>query len=253
MKYKNINTGEEAILLEGHDSFYKVSNGGTVPSRFIEDNCSWEIMDEKEYEILEYRCDKLGLNIIAKLKDDGLYHFDGGTYYSPTSTISNINYKIHSVKRLSDGEVFTIGDDINFNDKEIAKLLEIQFEIDPIDKGKGTLCFVNDHEVLGKWWTIDKLSKIKESLFKTVDGIDIYGGEYIYAVSDDFQLLYTSFARKSDETIRSFSTKDAAKEWIRKNKTFKLSDIKRVLEDELYSHSWVMIDVDKILEKLAQS
>ncbi len=91
MKYKHKITGEEATLLE---DYYQV-DGDVVPKRFIEDSCDWEKLVEKDYEIIRYGDEK------GNLWDNGeciaSYLGDGKTH-------------IFSVKRLSDGEVFTVDD-----------------------------------------------------------------------------------------------------------------------------------------------
>lgn len=221
MKYEHKTTGEEATLLE---DYYQV-DGDVVPKRFIEDSNDWEKVIEKDYEIIRYGDEKGNLwengECAASLLGDGKSH-------------------IFAVKRISDGEVFTVGDNINFNEKGTAKLLKIQFEIASIDKGKGTLCFVNDHEFLGKWWTVDKLSKVKEPLFKTVDGIDIYDGEQVFCLQrDDNDNLSGNIAEVSttpypfNNTVPVFAKKENAEKYIQDNsKRFSLNDIKRIVKEQ---------------------
>lgn len=244
MKYKHKITGEEAFKSETFADYYHVDTN-MIPKRFIEDSNDWEKLEEKDYEILSL----IGL-------DGSIVHKIGYTFPECFQTLVDAkdSFKIHSVKRLTDGEVFTVGDNINFNDKGVAKLLEIQFEIAPADKGKGTLCFVNDHEFLGKWWTVDKLSKIKKSLFTTVDNVEIYGGESIYAVSDDFQLLHCSFAQEKDKSIRSFSTKENAEKYILRHKPLlSLDDLLSVWsnyrDDELFSTSPLFHSFEELATK----
>ena len=68
----------------------------------------------------------------------------------------------------------------------------------------------------GKW-----VEKVKP-IFKDLEGNDIYKGDAIYLVSDDFHLLYSSFAEQRDEKLRVFKTQEKAQEYInrRKPKTF---------------------------------
>jgi len=85
--------------------------------------------------------------------------------------------------------------------------------------------------------------EIKEPIFVTEDGVDVFEGDSIYTVSDNFQLLYTSFALKIDKTVRSFAEKENAEKYIEDNqKKFSLSDIreaiKYVLPDELGYKNW---------------
>lgn len=76
-----------------------------------------------------------------------------------------VGWTIHSVKRLSDGEIFTIGDNIEFLATGTGKLLRIEFESAPGDKGKGILSFVSDNNMIGKWWDIKDLRKTKDLFF----------------------------------------------------------------------------------------
>lgn len=98
--------------------------------------------------------------------------------------------------------------------------------------------------------TKNLLSKIFiKPLFTTVDGKDIFIGDSVYAVSDDFQLLYTSYADESDRTIRSFSTKVAAEKYIEQNKPkYSEKDILEAVNN--WSHSSISIgDINIYLEK----
>lgn len=59
---------------------------------------------------------------------------------------------------------------------------------------------------------------IKQCIYVTVDNVEIFGGESIYGVTDDFQLTYTSIATKENvKEVRVFSTKEAAEKYIREN------------------------------------
>ena len=123
---------------------------------------------KKDYEILSF-FNTTNKCIFYKIKDGKYSSFkeaEIGTF-KEDEVLCMSHFTIHSVKRLSDGEVFTIGDEINFNNIGTGKLLEIQFEVAPIDKGTGRLCFVHNHKTLGRWWNINELSKINSVLFTT--------------------------------------------------------------------------------------
>lgn len=222
MKYKHKTTGEEVKINEANSNLYCTEKYEQIPRRFIENSCDWEKVIEKDYEIIRYGDEKGNLwengECVASLLGDGKSH-------------------IFSVKRISDGEIFTVGDNINFNDKGTAKLLEIQFEIAPADKGKGTLCFVNDHEFLGKWWTVDKLSRVKEPLFKTVDNVEIYEGEKVFCLhrNDDDELTgdiaeVGTTPYPFNNTVPVFAKKENAETYIKQNeKRFSLNDIEKAL------------------------
>lgn len=195
----------------------------------------WEEVVEKakEYEILSFYAKNIGD------KDEVNKHYiwyetsKGSNLWSRMQNITspytteeilkNKNYAIHSVRRLSDGEVFTIGDEINFNNIGTGKLLEIQFEVAPIDKGTGRLCFVHNHKTLGRWWNINELSKVNSVLFTTVDGVDIREGDDFYEANLKHGITrWTTeyFVIYMNENIAKtlFSTKEKAEEYILLNK-----------------------------------
>ena len=186
----------------------------------------WEKVVEKDYEILSY----ITINSeIIKYQDLDINDDCNCDKY----------LKIHSIKRLSDGEIFTIGDKINFNNMGIGKLLEIDFERAPIDKGKGILCFVNDNKTLGDWWNINQLS-ISRSLFTTEDGVDIFKSDTFYYVKFT---QYDNTMGKPFEVVKGnhptfeyepqyekyFSTKEKAEEYILLNKPcLSINDVAKV-------------------------
>ena len=212
----------------------------------------WELIVEKDYEILSY----ITINSeIIKYQDLDINDDCNCDKY----------LKIHSIKRLSDGEIFTIGDKINFNNMGIGKLLEIDFERAPIDKGKGILCFVNDNKTLGDWWNINQLS-ISRSLFTTEDGVDIFKSDTFYYVKFT---QYDNTMGKPFEVVKGnhptfeyepqyekyFSTKEKAEEYILLNKPcLSYKDIETIIT----TSSKMRIDLlrrvkDKIKLKIQQS
>lgn len=71
--------------------------------------------------------------------------------------------------------------------------------------------------------TVEKAKKYeekhKEPILTTEDNEDIFGGESIYSVTDDFQLCYTSIATKENvQGIRVFAKRENAEEYILMNK-----------------------------------
>lgn len=152
----------------------------------------WEKVVEKDYEILSliedkfiYLCDKYSKDYIHQL-------------------FNTIGVNIHSVKRLSDGEIFTIGDYV-----EIIKSTNPCCE-------KGTI------EDFNFWlYNINNLKKVKQKLFTTEDGVDIYEDDYSYGVHnskfDIVKIKHTSTVYVGDNFIE-FSTKEKAEEYVLMNK-----------------------------------
>lgn len=180
----------------------------------------WEKVVEKDYEVL---------SIISNFKY--IFYKNKNNLYLPKKGIYSPGLKgfpledvnvpanglyIHSVKRLSDGSIWTIGE--KTTDGVITK-----FEI--LD---GVLIvFIYDVT----WFKLDLLEKAKQPLFKTEDGVDIYEGDHWVRVRlSDFSIL--GIYGDAIGTIKTFSTKEAAEEYILMNQPcLCLNDIQHLLKD----------------------
>lgn len=223
------------IVTKKYDSVYSTDTSGVTCVNLCKEQVEnypefWEKVVEKDYEILSFISNLTGsINI---KKENGKfsaenYHLLG--YYEESIYLSSNDYKIHSIKRLSDGEIFTIGDVLidSCNTKHGKfQLNEIKFEIAPADKGTGKLTFIHDHPILGKWIPLENLQKVKQPLFKTENGIDIYEGDIIHWVNTyDYNYLYPlPFSTKAVELLNAdsiykvFSSRELAEDWLIFNK-----------------------------------
>jgi hypothetical protein len=124
----------------------------------------------------------------------------------------NYNYPIHSVRRLSDGEVFTIGDNTDYG---VINRFEIKG-----DKYATLFAAFNDSCIMQSIKSIEKV-KPKVPLFQSTDMVDIFDQQSYYGVNDEFNIL-ACCAHKTmiDFSYRncSFSTRQKAEEWIIWNK-----------------------------------
>jgi hypothetical protein len=130
-------------------------------------------------------------------------------------------YTIFSVKRLSDGEVFTVGDKFKANiggEDVIRTIQRIEVEGDRITIGhqSGTL---TNQKGIGIFHTI---KKVKQPIFLTHNGIDIFEGDTVWYVNKEnlyhdyaIALARTSF---NSNTHAYFLTREGAEEYIEKNK-----------------------------------
>lgn len=186
-----------------------------------------------EYQILSY-IKKGSPKCITTKKRGGIHHHEF--------------WRIRSVKRLSDGEVFTIGDTIDFDGIKKARLLEIEFETAPKDKGTGKLCFVNDCINLGKWWSINELTKVKTLILSTEDGVDIYVGDRFWFIERYDYTIFNAEAISSigkSPSTKYFSTEEAAQKYVLKNKPcLSFDDVKRALSLNL-NESITLMDLIK--------
>ena len=127
------------------------------------------------------------------------------------------NTIIHSIKR-NDGQVFTVGDEIIYNEIFPTKL-----KIKSIQLFNGEILIHKDCTM-----NTNKLSEIqhcKKPIFKTFDGIDIYEGDRVYSVTPNFCIGYSG-SLKYKPIQPCFLTKEKAEEYILMNKScLSLSDV----------------------------
>ena len=143
--------------------------------------------------------------------------------YNQDATIEPY-WKIHSVKRLSDGEIFTIGDKVVGYNNSIAKIKTIDL-VGEISLNIGT----DKHE----GFSLKNLKKTKTPLFTTEDKIDIFKDDNIYWVNihtfdkvncnkynDDLGeiSIKSLLSKKYECKAVGFSTKVKAEEYILMNK-----------------------------------
>jgi len=172
----------------------------------------WKRVEEVDYEILTVTPSEKNLN---------------NTNKEAVITFKMCNkdlqmWNIHSVKRLSDGEVFTIGDLIDFGDfgnkgfRPIGKI-----EVDYFDKTRVTAWDgAYGKGAINKW---GKASK-KTPLFTTEDGVEIFEGDKFYYPNIH---IWKTIISEADKRVlifirlnkyKPFSTKEKSEEYILLNK-----------------------------------
>lgn len=141
-------------------------------------------------------------------------------------------YEIKSVRRNSDGVVFTIGDKIQHlnytTDSYNAPICRI------ISFGD-TVQLIRNHNYQSESSVILKCAQhAKKPLFTTEDGKDIFDGGIYYEIrTGQGWLISSKHAREGDHrfpSIKNLSTKEAAEEWILMNKPL-------ITLKDLYDHS----------------
>lgn len=211
---------------------------GTILTHEELQYCNWdeyyEEIVEKDYEILSliedkfiYLCDKYSKDYIHQL-------------------FNTIGVNIHSVKRLSDGEIFTIGDFVN--DRTISSFsinwMEPGFKVHCDDVGKGN---IND----GCFFELQDLKKLKQPLFTTEDGVDIFeGDEVTWLFRDELKIAGTRKADKNMYTdLKYFSKKEKAEEHILMNKPcLSINDLQGYLHILVKSKS-LTTDLKKLVQQ----
>ena len=156
------------------------------------------------------------------LEGDGKYRYRSGkgiAYY--LSSYSESERKIHSVKRLSDNVVFSVGDEVGSKHFSLDKI--ISFTIRDSDDMWVSL----SHDTCDLCW----LSKIPETLkskptplFTTEDGVDVKLGDSYWYVNMQLKLhklcanKTMAWARHLMPSEKIFSTEEKAEEYILMNK-----------------------------------
>jgi hypothetical protein len=130
--------------------------------------------------------------------------------------IKDKSFTIHSIKRLSDNETFTIGDDINLSrDFEKYKINSFLVDKDTIKVWVDDSC---------RFWYLENVIKTKKLLFTTEDGVDIYEGNETVSVDKNTftiqgSILWSNTSMNHKKVLcLLFSTKIAAEEWVLMNK-----------------------------------
>lgn len=176
----------------------------------------WEEIVEKDYEILS-----LISRDPSTINTKVFWYFDkennGWTVDEPERTYHKeipSFCKIHSVKRLSDGEIFTVGDKVNSTISDLGrdtditgfKLIDNKLKVGLRDLG---------------YYPLSTIILPKKPLFTTEDGVDIYEGDKYFTISSLYQIspeciICDWYGPRNPKWY--FSTKEAAEEYILMNK-----------------------------------
>lgn len=179
----------------------------------------WEEIVEKEYEIL-----KVKGNNTRKIKSyDNRQEIGNRTY----------DFSIHSVRRLSDSEVFTVGDTVELKKEKPYYGCGLSYKIEQFSILKNNKIEV-DFKDCGSC-PLNGIQHYKEPLFTTDDGVDIcLGDEYFFVSPQDHHKIrrMTATARhKNKYGLAYFKHKKNAIEWRAKNiKQYTLQDVEDALK-----------------------
>jgi hypothetical protein len=186
---------------------------------------------------------------------DGKYKRDLPTRHTLQQMMSEENYKkgirIHSVRRLSDQVVFSVGDEVESSEFKLGKSTITSFAI-LNDNGNERMmagCFSGGIEIVA-------LKKVEKPipLFVTEDDFQLYEGDKCALLSTDSWLIsYPVTAPKNpfcgdNGQFKYFSTKEVAEEYILNHKPLlSLEDVFSVCEkvDEVH---WEGADDDRDCE-----
>jgi len=164
----------------------------------------FEEVIEKDYEILSYVAKDNPNNITTK-KRGGKLHDE--------------YWRIHSVKRLSDGEVFTVGDRVKAYEYGSVKTVDSMTLVTECSSMKQGI-WLNYNS--GSSHIIHAIKQVKQPIFLTHDGKDIFEWDKVWWVTKE-SLFYDSFYAMPEMKFYSdinayFLTEEAAQDYIYQNK-----------------------------------
>jgi hypothetical protein len=146
---------------------------------------------------------KSGGGFIHRKNSDETFGVWSSAHYAVKEALEK-GYSIHSVKRLSDMEVFTIGDIVNYG--KITK-----FQVD------GEMMLVNT----GKGWSYDlgEIRSERKPIFVTNDDVKVFEGDEYWYISPQWSVLSVKSANGfMHGAFAILSTEQAAKDWVVLNK-----------------------------------
>lgn len=219
------------IVFERHCGMYhNIETGNMYGSQMIENQPEyWEEVIEKDYEIISYVAKDNPTNITTKRRGAHLHE----EYWT-----------IHKVKRLSDGEIFTVGDLIKTPYTERTRILKFKTP-------EANEYFI---EISTGFTRLLSLEKVKQPIFLTQDGKDIFVGDRIIWVNKnslshgDFTADYGSLFL-SDQVAYFLSAVDA-QDYISRNKPrLSIEDCFKILQKSFLYGNGFEEEIEKYIRK----
>lgn len=191
------------------------------PAYFTDNPDFYEEVVEKDYEILSFKQDSSIKDLWTKFLGGWSRNVNGYPATGPYTLediLKNNLYKIHSVKRLSDGEVFTVGDSVKTPYTDCTRIIGFK-------NPEAEEFFI---EIPTGFTRLISLEKIKQPIFLTHDGKDIFDRDKIWYVNKEnfyYDYIIVSKETKFCSDIRAyFLTRVEAEEYIAKNKPLFISE-----------------------------
>ncbi|CAB4125737.1 hypothetical protein UFOVP54_214 [uncultured Caudovirales phage] len=172
----------------------------------------WEEVIEKDYEILSYVAKDNPNNITIKKRGGELH---------------DSYWKIHSVKRLSDGEVFTVGDRVKAYEYGSVKTIDSMDLITKCSSMKEGI-WLNYNS--GSSHIIHATKQVEQPIFLTHDGKDIFAGDKVWYVHKGGRNMSINYLIPSLGTTfcsnlnAYFLTREEAEDYIKTNKVLFITE-----------------------------
>jgi hypothetical protein len=154
--------------------------------------------------------------------EDGRYKTeDNSQPFTFEYLLNTEGVKIHSVKRLSDEDIFCIGDKVRYEPIGCPDHFHNDHEITYLEIDKDNFMRVMGSSPQYFNFPFSKIKKSKSVLFTTEDGLAMYGGEDIFYVGETFE-INEWVSHKTEylypDKLKYFSTKQAAETYVLENK-----------------------------------
>lgn len=254
------NSATNCIYTKKEDGWYRPGEKTAYTDNNISKSKHISIISEevveKNYEILSFKGVLTGM--IYHLTDNKLYKPHSGAGCSlKEALVSDSDLNIYSVKRLSDGEIFTIGDNIKHKNNVtypvgIITCLHIVSSV--------IFVTINDR-IKGFDTNISLVEQYKQQpLFTTEDDVDIYNLNRVWylrqnnlIINEIYDVLATN--KSKDTNHLYFSTKEAAEEYILMNKPcLSIKEITPIFGQMHLDNSITVLDrMTEKLKKLVKS
>ena len=238
-RFRHIKTNRDFTTeLLGCNAVEGIKRGNwEIPMWVIEDSCDWEEIVEKDYEILEIMHKYGAISSYIKKLDGDLK--------------DKIIFKI---KRLSVGEIFTVGDDV------LSKTCYVPNKILSIE-------LINNKIRLyprNSFYNLEDIEKVKQPILTTEEGINLFEGDTYYfiwlshpAFKQTTYEVYSEEVKPLDgdaiwsEHAKFFAKKESAERYIKLNKPhYSIKDIVPIV------NNWALfpcIEENDILNFLAKN
>lgn len=187
----------------------------------------WEEVIESDYKILSFKSSE----VIIRLISNGRYLVStmsendlpiknttndgyGATWENALEDIKSGKYTISSVKRLSDGEVFTVGDTVQ------AVSGTVKFKLNAFKLNSNKIeCHYSLNTEEGGFDYLKDIIKSENPFFTTEDGVGIHEGETYFIVTTDSHIMQELTCYGNNvHNVKKFSTEKAARNYIKCNK-----------------------------------
>lgn len=251
-KYKHKQTGDVAVQKLSTPEYYWCE-GTEIHARIVENSSDWEqfIIDETigDFEILEFSSKAWGEKIVKLNTDTKRYELDENTYWEIDNmldlgiSVLNEDVEIHSVRRIKDNQIFSIGDPVMYNKEEngykniISKMI--------IEKGNIIVFYGRTKDEL------QYLTKVENPLFITTDNYLIYEGqEYYYIDAKNQNNFLTEKVNSTNSKnqplgIKQFASLNNVLQYLKlSERKFSYNDIKEICDKS---------GTDKLLEILKEN